>query len=227
MQSGLSSWDATVVINTNPGHKPVHRHLHRMLPHQQPGGRPKGAYLRWRMDCGQGIGSPQTGIWSSGASAPLLPSTHMGPGGSLEQAYLRCGCKRESSTPTECGLRCPGLAQLSPAQLLLPSVSNPSCPSSVWGSYRPGSPIGGPLGSSQFPGIWGRGAKAGIPTYSLAKTAPNTPSSSRARHQRKHRRQAHTCVSTSPMHANRGYQASEDSYSGGGPELVPQPRGAV
>lgn len=96
MQTGLSSWDAIVVIYTDPHstNQSTNRHLHGMLPHQQPEERPKEAYLRGRMDCGQGAGSPQTGIWSSGASAHLLPSTYTGPGGSLEQTYLRCGCKK-------------------------------------------------------------------------------------------------------------------------------------
>ena len=176
------------------------------------------------MDCGQGVGSPQTGIWSSGASAPLLPSTHMDPGGTVEQAYLRYGCKRESLPPLS--VACAAQAWLSCHLLsccchlsvpLLPLLSLGLL--QAWVCHR------GPLGSSQFPGIWGRGTEAGIPAYSLAKMAPDTASSSRDRHQHKHRQQGHTCVSTSPMHANRGYQASEDSYSGGGPELVPQPEG--
>lgn len=114
-----------------------------MLPRQHPGECPKGAYLRWGMDCGQGVGSPQTGIRSSGASVPLLPSTHMDPGGTVEQVYLRYGCKRVFA-PIECGLCCPGLAQLSPAQLLLPPVSTPLAPPQFGALTSLGLPQGTP-----------------------------------------------------------------------------------
>lgn len=56
------------------------------------------------------------------------PADTAGLADSLRQADPEVWLQRESSSPTEYGLCHPGLAQLSPAQLLLPSVSNPPAP---------------------------------------------------------------------------------------------------
>lgn len=141
-----------------------------------------------RGSCGQGVGSSQTGIWSSlGANTHFSP-IYIGPGDTLGQDYSEVWLQRESSSPTDYGLRHPGLAQLSPAQLLLPSVNTPLAPPQ-FGAPR------GPVSHRVIPISWclGKGVEISrmIPVHS--KAAPDTLNFSRARHQHKHRQQAHMC----------------------------------
>lgn len=62
-------------------------------------------------------------------------------------------------------------------------------------------------------------------SYSLAKMALDTSGPSRARHPHKHRKQAHTCVSTSPMHANEGTRLLRTLTLTGGQSSYHSPEG--
>lgn len=151
------------------------------------------------------MGSSPTGIWSSlRPNAPSCP-IHTGPGDSLGQDCSEVWLQRESSSPTENGLHHPGLAQLSPAQLLLPSVNTPLAPPQFGAPRGLVSHRGPPW---VIPISWclrkGGEIPRVIPLHSLAKL-PQTHRTSAELDTNVNTDSRHMGVSTSPMHANSGY----------------------
>lgn len=172
--------------------------------------------------CGQGVG--QTGVWSSLEPIPSAQNTgaHVTP---LGKIALRRDCRGSLLVPLS--VACTTQAWLSCHLLSCRChLSASFLPLLTLGLLEAQCPTGGPLSHPNFlvSGEGGRNFQVDTP-YSPAKVLQTHPTSA----------ELDTNINTAgtnvlahhPCMQTTVTQASEDSYSDGGPRLVPQPKGAV
>lgn len=140
--------------------------------------------------CGQGV--DQTGVWSSLEPIPSAQNTgaHLTP---LGKTALRRDCRGSLLVPLS--MACTTQAWLS-CHLLscCCHLSAPLLALLTLGLLEAQSPTVGPLGHPNFlvSGEGGRNFQVDTSIFP-SKSASDTPNFSRARHQRKHKQQAHVC----------------------------------